>query len=228
MFVDAVLLAMEEALRHPDIAGVVCELEGRLDLVTSRRLQLAAEGSQVLGFLIRRSRRFNDPVLAQPSAAVTRWRIGTVRSSAALPHAPDVLGLHRPLWRLELLRCRGGEGASWIVEGGDAQVVSLWLPFWPIDRLRQHDAALPADAPPVTRAHGAIRNVGNVMGLTDDVTGMLASQLWGLSDEGVQEKNAEELNLNDCQLRLMLQLAQDLIGFPHQLSARSVPVPRRW
>ena len=124
VFVDAgkvVLLAMEEALRHPDIAGVVCELEGRLDLVTSRRLQLAAEGSQVLGFLIRRSRRFNDPAFNQPSAAMTRWRIGTVPSPPALSHAPDVLGLHRPLWRLELLRCRGGEGSSWIVEGADAQ-----------------------------------------------------------------------------------------------------------
>ena len=121
VFVDAgkvVLLAMEEALRHPDIAGVVCELDGRLDLVTSRRLQLAAEGSQVLGFLIRRSRRFNDLAFNQPSAAMTRWQIGTMPSPPALPHAP---GLHRPLWRLELLRCRGGEGASWIVEGADAQ-----------------------------------------------------------------------------------------------------------
>ena len=124
VFVDAgkaVLLAMEEALRHPDIAGVVCELEGRLDLVTSRRLQLAAEGSQVLGFLIRRSRRFNDPAFNQPSAAMTRWRVGTMPSPPALQHAPDTPGLHRPLWRLELLRCRGGEGASWIVEGADAQ-----------------------------------------------------------------------------------------------------------
>jgi protein ImuA len=124
VFVDAggtVLLAMEEALRHPDVAGVVCELEGRLDLVVSRRLQLAAEGSQVLGFLLRRSRRFDDPALSQPSAAMTRWRIGTVPSPPALAHAPDVVGLHRPLWRLDLLRCRGGEPASWTVEGCDAQ-----------------------------------------------------------------------------------------------------------
>jgi len=49
VFVDAgrsVLLAMEEALRHPDVSGVVCELEGKLDLAVSRRLQLAAQGSQ--------------------------------------------------------------------------------------------------------------------------------------------------------------------------------------
>ena len=124
VFVDAGksgLLAMEEALGVADVAGVVCELEGRLDLVTSRRLQLAAEGSEVLGLLLRRSRRFDDPVLRQPSAAATRWRIGMLPSPAALAHAPDIPGLSRPLWRLELLRCRGGEGGSWIVEGCDAQ-----------------------------------------------------------------------------------------------------------
>ncbi len=124
VFVDAgkaALLAMEEALRHRDVAGVVCELEGKLDLATSRRLQLAAEASQVLGFILRRSRCFNDPAFNQPSAVMTRWRIGTLPSPPPLPHAPDVPGLRRPLWRVELLRCRGGAGASWIVEGADAQ-----------------------------------------------------------------------------------------------------------
>ncbi len=124
VFVDAgkaVLLAMEEALRHPEVAGVVCELEGRLDLVASRRLQLAAEGSDVLGMVIRRSRRFDDPTLRQPSAAVTRWRIGTLSSPPPLAHAPELSGLHRPVWRLDLTRCRGGEPASWTVESCDAQ-----------------------------------------------------------------------------------------------------------
>lgn len=124
VFVDAggtVLLAMKEALRHPDVAGVVCELDGKLDLVASRRLQLAAEGAQALGFLLRRSRRFDDPALRQPSAATTRWRVGALPSPPALAHAPDVAGLHRPLWRLDLMRCRGGEPASWTVEGCDAQ-----------------------------------------------------------------------------------------------------------
>ncbi len=69
------------------------------------------------------------------------------------------------------------------------------------------------------RARGAIRDVGKVMGLTEDVTGMLASQVWGWSDESVQEEHAEELNLNlgDRRLRLTLQLARELIGFPRQL-----------
>ena len=38
---------------------------------------------------------------------------------------------------------------------------------------------------------GAIRDVGKVMGLTEDVTGMLASQVWGWSEDGVQEQHAE-------------------------------------
>ena len=39
------------------------------------------------------------------------------------------------------------------------RVVSLWLPFWPTDRLRQSDAALPAEVPLVTRMHDGRRLV---------------------------------------------------------------------
>jgi len=74
------LRAMEEGLRHPGLAGVVCEHEGRLDLVGSRRLQLAAEATDVLGFVLRRSPRFDDPALKAPSAAATRWRITSMPS----------------------------------------------------------------------------------------------------------------------------------------------------
>ena len=124
VFVDAgraVPLATEDALRHPGTAGVVAELDGKLDGVVSRRLQLAAEGSGTLGILIRLSQRFDDPALNGPSSAATRWRIGPVPSPPALAHAPDVNGLPRPHWQLSLLRCRGSAGASWIVESADAQ-----------------------------------------------------------------------------------------------------------
>ena len=67
-----VLAAMEEGLAHPGLAAVVGEFSGRLNLVTSRRLQLGAEKSGVMAALLRRSRIFNDPALTQPSAAVTR------------------------------------------------------------------------------------------------------------------------------------------------------------
>ena len=114
------LRAAEEGLRHPGLAGVVCEHEGRLGLVASRRLQLAAEAAGVLGFVLRRAPR-DDPALRAPSAAATRWRITSLPSPPPLPHAPDVPGLGRPLWRLELLRCRGADAASFVVECPDAQ-----------------------------------------------------------------------------------------------------------
>jgi protein ImuA len=115
-----VLAAMEEGLAHPGLAAVVGEFGGRLSLVASRRLQLAAEHSGVMAALLRRSRVYNDPALSTPSAAVTRWRIAALPSNPPLPHAPSVPGLGRALWRLELTHCRGGEPDSWIVEACDA------------------------------------------------------------------------------------------------------------
>ncbi len=115
-----VLAAMEEGLAHTGLAAVVGEFSGRLSLVTSRRLQLGAEKSGVMAALLRRGRIFNDPALAAPSAAVTRWRIAALPSGPPLPHAPSVPGLGRALWRLDLTHCRGGEPGSWIVEACDA------------------------------------------------------------------------------------------------------------
>jgi hypothetical protein len=52
----------------------------------------------------------------QPTAAVTRWRV------SALPSHPlPVPGVGRARWRLELIRCRGGESACFEVEACDAQ-----------------------------------------------------------------------------------------------------------
>jgi protein ImuA len=116
----AVLPVMEEGFRHSGIAAVVAEHTGRLSLVASRRLQLAAEQAGVTAILIRRSRGFDDPVLKQPSAASTRWRIAALPSPPALPHAPDTPGLGPAHWRLDLTRCRGGEPDSWKVEACDA------------------------------------------------------------------------------------------------------------
>lgn len=115
-----VLQTMEEGLRHPGLAGVVGELSGRLTLTDSRRLQLAAEGAGVTAFALRRSRKHDDPALAEPSAAVTRWRIAAMPSPPPLPHAPETPGVGRQRWRLELLRCRGGEAGTWMVEACDA------------------------------------------------------------------------------------------------------------
>jgi error-prone DNA polymerase len=70
------------------------------------------------------------------------------------------------------------------------------------------------------RARGAVREVGKAMGLTEDVTSALASQLWEWSKDGITEERAAELNLNprDYKIRLTLELARDLVGFPRHLS----------
>src|SRR5919107_4657565 len=108
------LPAMEEGLRHRGLAGVVGEV-GRLGLTPSRRPQLAAEESGVPGFVIRRWRndaeRASD---AEPSAATTRWRV-TAAPSRPLP-AP---GIGRERWLVELIRCKGAEASSWILEALD-------------------------------------------------------------------------------------------------------------
>ncbi|WP_180897322.1 error-prone DNA polymerase [Martelella soudanensis] len=69
------------------------------------------------------------------------------------------------------------------------------------------------------RAKGALRDVGKALGLTEDLTKTLSSQVWGWS-EGVEEKHAQELNLNmgDRRLRLALELARQLVGTPRHLS----------
>ncbi len=114
-----VLPVMEEALHHPGLAGVVGEV-GELGLTASRRLQLAAETSGIPAFALRRFRDASDPALREPNAAVTRWRVAALPSPPPIPHAPDVPGLARARWRLDLVRCRGGTPATWIVEACDA------------------------------------------------------------------------------------------------------------
>ncbi len=86
------------------------------------------------------------------------------------------------------------------------------------DHYGRHRAALCATVMRF-RSRGAVRDVGKVMGLTEDVTGALASQVWGWSEDGVDESHAAGLNLNldDRRLRLTLKIARELIGFPRQL-----------
>ncbi|NTE89498.1 error-prone DNA polymerase [Agrobacterium rubi] len=68
------------------------------------------------------------------------------------------------------------------------------------------------------RAKGAIRDVGKVLGLPEDVIKALSSGMWSWSEE-VSDRNVRELNLNpdDRRLKLTLQLAQQLMGAPRHL-----------
>jgi len=108
-----ILWAMEEGLRAPGVTAVIGEV-GTLPAVASRRLQLAAEHSGITAFLLRRWRTGEQAARERvlPNAALTRWRI------AALPSRPirGEPGVGRLRWRIELLRCRGGEPASWEME----------------------------------------------------------------------------------------------------------------
>ncbi|HEY3919036.1 MAG TPA: hypothetical protein VGL83_14670 [Stellaceae bacterium] len=106
-----ILWVLEEGLRSRALAAVVGEVDA-LSIAASRRLQLAAENSGVTAFVLQRS----GEQAAAASAAVTRWRV------AALPSAPAVgePGIGQALWRVELLRCRGGMPAAWEVEACNA------------------------------------------------------------------------------------------------------------
>jgi protein ImuA len=112
-----ILWAMEEGLRAPGLDAVVGEV-GTLPAVASRRLQLAAERSGVMAFLLRRWREGGQAARerALPNAAVTRWRITALPSNT---HRSEP-GVGRPRWRVELLRCRSGEPACWEIEVSDA------------------------------------------------------------------------------------------------------------
>jgi error-prone DNA polymerase len=70
------------------------------------------------------------------------------------------------------------------------------------------------------RARGAIREVGKVMGLSEDVVAALAGIVWGWSNEGIGDERVREAGLDpaDRNLRLALDLAAELIGFPRHLS----------
>ncbi|PZU72659.1 MAG: error-prone DNA polymerase [Brevundimonas sp.] len=70
------------------------------------------------------------------------------------------------------------------------------------------------------RSRGALRDVGKALGLSEDLVKSLSSQVWSYSSEGVEDRHAEELNLNlgDRRLRLALDLSRQLIGFPRHLS----------
>lgn len=110
----SVLACMEEGLRHGGLGAVVAEV-ARLSMTTSRRLQLAAEGTGSIGIAIRRWPRQTEAAdFGQPTAATTRWRI-SVLPSTPLP----VPGVGRHRWLVELIRARAGESADFELEACD-------------------------------------------------------------------------------------------------------------
>ncbi len=70
------------------------------------------------------------------------------------------------------------------------------------------------------RSRAAIREVGKVMGLSQDVTAGLSGQIWGMSNGGVDAERLQELGLDLKDRRLMqtVRLIGEIIGFPRHLS----------
>ncbi|WP_299078834.1 error-prone DNA polymerase [uncultured Ruegeria sp.] len=70
------------------------------------------------------------------------------------------------------------------------------------------------------RTRAAIREVGKVMGLSQDVTAGLSGQIWGMSNGGIDLDRIREIGLNPEDRRLMqtIQLIGEIIGFPRHLS----------
>ncbi|MEM8569482.1 MAG: error-prone DNA polymerase [Pseudomonadota bacterium] len=70
------------------------------------------------------------------------------------------------------------------------------------------------------RPRSAVREVGKVMGLSEDVTSALAGTVWGSWGKGVEEVYVAQAGLDpsDPHLRRALKLAGELTGLPRHLS----------
>jgi len=112
---DAALLAViEDAVRDGTPSAIIAEAS-KVSMVATRRLQLvAAEADMPVLLLLRRRRGRDQDPFSEPSAAWTRWRIGSAPSARL-----EVAGVGRARWSVELARQRGGEGFSLILEGSD-------------------------------------------------------------------------------------------------------------
>jgi protein ImuA len=106
-----VLLATEECLRQPGLAGVVGEV-AKINTTASKRLQLAAESSGVTAFIFRRTS--NPEQLAEGSAAATRWRITA--------HPSEILGLPKAAHEIYIPDLRLGSG---IVPGQPTEGIKI-------------------------------------------------------------------------------------------------------
>ena len=66
------------------------------------------------------------------------------------------------------------------------------------------------------RARMAVREVGKVLGIPEDLTGQLAKMTWAWDDEGVTEARVKELGLSleDRRLRMCLDLTYQMMNTP--------------
>jgi error-prone DNA polymerase len=88
------------------------------------------------------------------------------------------------------------------------------------ERYGRHRAAICATVVHY-RSRRAIREVGKVLGLTEDVTAALAKTVWGYGDgDGLPDDHIRQAGLDptNLEIRQAVDLANELIGFPRHLS----------
>ncbi|MAM37092.1 MAG: error-prone DNA polymerase [Erythrobacter sp.] len=90
---------------------------------------------------------------------------------------------------------------------------------WIYDRYGRHRAGLTAVVIHF-RSRAAIREVGKVMGLSQDVIARLSGQIWGWSSSAPGEDRLRDagLSIQDRRVQLAVQLIGEIIGFPRHLS----------
>ncbi|KAA3515501.1 error-prone DNA polymerase [Agrobacterium rosae] len=82
-----------------------------------------------------------------------------------------------------------------------------------------HDKAALCSVISRYRGKGAIRDVGKVLGLPEDLTKLMSSQIWWWTeDAGEKEAKDLNINLNDRRVKLAFDLARQLIGTPRHHS----------
>jgi protein ImuA len=107
--VESALRTSADALACDALGAVVLELWGdvrQFDLVASRKLTLAAQGSGVTGLMLRMAAQ---PL---PSTAETRWMLRAAHS----PPGPAWSAWGAPVFDAELVRNRHGPVGRWIME----------------------------------------------------------------------------------------------------------------
>ncbi len=90
---------------------------------------------------------------------------------------------------------------------------------WIYDRYGRERACLTATVIHF-RSRAAIREVGKVMGLSQDVIARLSGQIWGWSSAGPSADRLRDAGLDpsDRRVRLASELIDQIIGFPRHLS----------
>ncbi|MBW3537264.1 MAG: AAA family ATPase, partial [Actinobacteria bacterium] len=133
----------------------------------------------------------------------------------------DLIELDHPLWsfRSNVLQEVAYETLTKAERARRHARLAAWLTEHRC-RLGREDEELENVAHHWSVAATLARGLGPVPGLPEDLTGALAGQVWGWSNEGVADRHVEELNLDrfDRRLSLTLDLARQLIGTPRHLS----------